>query len=42
MNYLIIIGGYLFLFTVCFIAAGILGRGWFLWPKDESGGSPRR
>jgi hypothetical protein len=41
MNYAIYIGGFLLLFAVIFFATWILGRGWFLWPKDESEGKPR-
>jgi hypothetical protein len=42
MEYVIFIGGSLLLFVAIFFATGILGRGWFLWPKDESEGNPRR
>jgi hypothetical protein len=35
MNYFILIAGFLFLFVVCFLTAGILGRGWFFFPADK-------
>jgi hypothetical protein len=41
MIYLAIGGSFLFFFTVFFLAAGILGRGWFFWPKDQSERNPR-
>ena len=34
MNYLIYAGVFLLLFAMCFLAAGILGRGWFLWDNE--------
>ena len=42
MNYLIYVGDFLFLFAVLFLATGVIGRGWFLWPEDESEAKPRQ
>jgi hypothetical protein len=42
MNYLISVGPLLLLFPVLFLATGVLGRGWFLWPDDPLEGQPRR
>lgn len=47
MNYLAYLGGFLFvlfLFGWCFLAVGILGRGWFLFPDKNKNAkeNPRR
>jgi hypothetical protein len=34
---LIFAGGFLSLFALCFLAAGVLGRGWFLWTRRKVG-----
>jgi hypothetical protein len=40
MIYFMYIAGFLFLYAVLFLAAGVLGRGWFLWSEGESEGKP--
>jgi hypothetical protein len=42
MKYVAFCGVFLLLFAMSVLAAGIIGRGWFFWPKDESEGKPRR
>ncbi|WP_422930003.1 hypothetical protein [Singulisphaera sp. PoT] len=34
-------GTVFFLFIICLLAAGILGRGWFLWASEDRNGKPR-
>ncbi len=44
MNILMVLGGILlilFLFGWCFLAVGILGRGWFIYPNRNPKDSPR-